>query len=162
MDLREKIAEVLYEAPASDGALAKIACDVALRRAQRRADAVMGVVEEDAEKRRAYTELRVELARKAEAAIWETRVWELEDEGARDDQIIRDLNATIMRHNARIAALEDENQRMRAKLSAIGLVKTWTNEDGKSFIFTDDLLIATGDITPDALSRAREIAEEKA
>lgn len=63
---------------------------------------------------------------------------------------------------ARVRALEDENQRMRAKLSAIDLVKTWTNEDGKSFIFTDDLLIATGDITPDALSRAREIAEEEA
>ncbi|MEU0236733.1 hypothetical protein ABZ234_03515 [Nocardiopsis sp. NPDC006198] len=57
--------------------------------------------------------------------------------------------------------LEDENQKLRDKLWNIALVRAYTNEDGKSFVFTDDLLVAAGDITPEALERAREIAGEE-
>ncbi|WP_174545585.1 hypothetical protein [Nocardiopsis dassonvillei] len=99
MDLREKIAEVLYEAPASDGALAKIACDVALRRAQRRADAVMGVVEEEI--RRQHQD-----AKCVPYGAYQ-----------RVCGLLTRAEAETGAANARVRELEDENQRMRDGLA---------------------------------------------
>lgn len=96
MDLREKIAEAIEKHEASP------------TKAYLILDAVMGVVEGDAEKRRAYTEGRVELARKAEATIWERRIREQKEEG----------DAIIAEEQARVRELEDENQRMRDDIAA--------------------------------------------
>ena len=71
------------------------------------ADAVMEVVEGDQERRRAYTERRVELARKAEAAKWEQRMREQKEEG----------DAIIAEEDARVRELEAENEKLRGDLS---------------------------------------------
>lgn len=140
MDLREKIAEILYQRPEYPSGMAeKLARDAA----QRRADAVMGVVEEDAVKRRAYTERRVELARKAEAAKWETRVRELEEE-------IKQLRRTVPDPDdlAVVLKLTDTHAHKTSRL--------W-GPDGRSC----DKCTARFRVNA-ALSRAREIAEEEA
>lgn len=152
MDLREKIAEAIEKHEASP------------TKAYLILDAVMGVVEEDAEKRRAYTERRVGLARKAEAAIWERRIREQKEEG----------DAIIAEEQARVRALEDENQRMRenvrlknraAYLSAINacMARLQGQTDITAvFPALHEMRDRAVELHNAALSRAREIAEEEA
>lgn len=160
MNLREKIAEIIS---AADGRYEHADSDTI-------ADAVMGVVEEDAVKRRAYTERRVEMARKAEAAIWERRIREQKEEG----------DAIIAEEQARVRELEDENQRMRDDLEAstvfrVGDVQVHkvtgsqaTGSPGKWHVAISPAsprwvpsVSYDEDDVHTALSRARQIAEEE-
>ncbi len=147
MDLREKIAEVLYEPPTGASGMSKLLAEDAH---DRRVNAVMGVVEAETKKlREENSRLRA-----LEAASRTIRVLSAE----KDQKIIE--------RGKRVRALEDENQRMRDDLASRiveeerSVQEQITKEPLNSWLAGVLFGLQRGrDIVT---SRAREIAEEAA
>jgi hypothetical protein len=145
MDLRDQVAEALYEPPVGASGMAKLLSSDAHAR---RVDAVMGVVE--------------------------ARVRELEDDlgeavgttGALAARVL-ELRIRETARDERIAKLEEENQRMRDDLAhavrfQIGAVEVYEGRFGGWVVCVDRERLDKATDRDAALSRARQIAEEEA
>jgi hypothetical protein len=95
-------------------------------------------------------------------AVAEPRILaaQLEAKAARDEQHrqaeadarrLTDLQAEIARHrNAwerHADRLEAEAKQTQAAIRAVEALKTWTNEDGRQFVFAEDLWAALADVS---------------
>jgi hypothetical protein len=58
--------------------------------------------------------------------------------------IAETIRTQLARAQERVLKLSDENARLQKQIHAVQTLKIWRNEDGKSFIFVEDLAQALG------------------